>query len=150
MSSVSIQWNPRSSCLALEQEVLGRLLCDPREMQGAISILSDQAFQDRRNAVLWHIMCVLHHRGDELNGLDIAIEADNQGRLEEMGGLPYVVWLIRETGSTCFVLDYCERLRLHWLRGKIREQALLLSQSILIEDECEALRGLLNQYQQLL
>ena len=77
----------------LEQSVLGAILIDPGAISVAVSLLKPNAFYLPKHAMIFHAMCTLFAKGEAVDIFMVGEQLKTGGKLEAVGGLPYLMEL---------------------------------------------------------
>ncbi len=116
-SSNQIQGPPHSR--EAEEAVLGAILIDPESYYNIAQFLKAEDFYLVRNRWIWEAYTRLHERRIPLDLLTLKAELEEQGRLAEVGGVPYLMSLVNQTPSSMNAEAYARVVEEHSLRRKM-------------------------------
>lgn len=105
----------------IEQAVLGCLLIDPGKISDIAASLKPEHFYEQRNAWIYEEILKLDRAGEPVDLLTVTYELEVSGRLEDVGGMYYVMGLTGVAETAAHVEHYAEMmLRLASDRAVIR------------------------------
>ncbi|MBI4328919.1 MAG: replicative DNA helicase [Chloroflexi bacterium] len=94
-----------------EEAVLGSVLINGETLPDVASYLQASDFYREKNRWCYEACLALFDRNDPINLITIADELSRQGRLEEVGGLPYLNHLIGGVPSSVYASHYGQLVR---------------------------------------
>lgn len=83
-----------------EEAVLGAILLDPDALFEVLPFLNTDDFFIVRHQWIWEAIINIHERRDPIDYLVVVSELEVQERLEEVGGLPYILNLANKTPTS--------------------------------------------------
>jgi len=94
--------------VAAEEAVLGSLLVDSAAMVEVADAVEPQDFFREQNRWLYEACLALYRREEPLNQVTVAHELARQGRLEEVGGVAYILHLISSVPTSVHARYYAQ------------------------------------------
>lgn len=91
-----------------EEAVIGSLLVDPDAIVKTAIFLRPEAFYREKNRWLYEACLSLYERNEAINQITVAQELARQGKLEEIGGAPYLSHLISVLPTSVHVEYYAQ------------------------------------------
>lgn len=89
-----------------EEAVLGSILLNPDALFEVASFLKADDFFIVRNGWVWEAILRLHERGEQIDNVTVAEELRQQERLDDVGGVAYITFLINQTPSSIYTETY--------------------------------------------
>jgi len=80
-----------------ERAVLGSLIVYYPESDFILNILKPEDFYDERNRIVYETIIEIINEGHKINAQTIKLYLEKKGKLEEIGGLAYILELIEES-----------------------------------------------------
>ena len=131
--------------LEAEQAVLGGLFVSPIRFPDVAELVKAADFADPRHQVLFATLGELTRTGRVIDLVVVLDALEGQGRLEQAGGMAYVVTLARDTPSAANVRAYAAVVRNHARRRALLTLSEQLGQWTLAERDVEAVLSRLQQ-----
>ena len=94
--------------IAAEEAVLGSLLLDEEAIYKVASRLRPEDFFREKNRWTYEACLALYDRRESINQITLAHELAQSDRLEEMGGLAYLNYLVTSVPTSVFVEHYAQ------------------------------------------
>ncbi len=94
--------------IAAEEAVLGSLLLDEEAIYKVASRLKPEDFFREKNRWTYEACLALYDRRESINQITLAHELAQTDRLEEMGGLAYLSYLVTSVPTSVFVEHYAQ------------------------------------------
>jgi len=107
----------------VEEATIGCVLIDPDcyiELKG---ILKPADFYKRRLGWLWQAFENIQDRGEPLDFITIESELTRMGRLEEIGGMPYLTSLLNTSPTSLHALTYSQAVKEFAIKRRMIEAA---------------------------
>ena len=101
----------------VEQAVLGAMIIDQRAIGRAIETLDESCFYHAPNGTIYQAIVSLFERGEAVDQLTLAEELKRREKLDEVGGVVYLVKLASEV-ATGANIDYHARIVLEKALGR--------------------------------
>ena len=89
-----------------EQAVLGSMLTDKDAVIAAIEVLKEDAFYREDHKVIYLAMETLYAKSEPIDVITLKEELSSMGKLDKVGGLPYLVELPEKVPTTANVQKY--------------------------------------------
>ena len=108
-----------------EEAVLGSILLNPHSIHD-VDFLKPDDFYILRNAWVYESMLSLyetHNRVDVIDNITVAEELRQKGRLNEVGGIAYITYLINTTPAAIYTDVYGKAIQSTAIRRKLIEAA---------------------------
>lgn len=106
-----------------EESVLGSILLNPDSLFEVASFLKTDDFFIVRNGWVWDAIMRLHHRDEQIDNITVAEELRQQGRLDDVGGVAYITYLINHTPSSIYTETYGRIVERAAIRRRMLESA---------------------------
>lgn len=113
-----------------EQAVLGAILIDADALYDVAELLTPESFYRPAHSYLYEAIERVHGRGEPLDVLPLEHELRSMGKLEDFGGMDYLLTLmnavitsVNATAYANIVRDAATRRRLIYAAGKIAKEA---------------------------
>lgn len=97
--------------LDAEEAVLGSLLIDGEAIYKVRDFLAPEHFYRDKNQWIYEACCALYERNEAINSITVAHELGRQGRLESLGGQPYLANLVANVPTSVHVEHYGKIVR---------------------------------------
>src|SRR5688572_15882966 len=94
--------------IGAEEAVLGSLLLDEEAIYKVASRLKPDDFFREKNRWTFDACMALYERREPINQITLSHELSQADRLDEMGGVSYLNYLIASVPSSVFVEHYAE------------------------------------------
>lgn len=124
--------------LEAEQATLGGLFVSPIRFPDVADRVTVADFHDPRHKTLFAALSELVKAGREIDLVVVLDALEGLGRLEQAGGMAYVVTLARDTPSAANVQAYADVVRNHARRRALFQLSQSLGQWTLAEPDVEA------------
>lgn len=111
------------SAVENEEGVLGGLFLNPLRLSEVLSIVQPDDFFILRNNWVLEAMQALGERKEEIDYLTVAQELRERGRLDDIGGLAYLTYLIGNTPTSENTVDYARAVKRAAIRRHLLEAA---------------------------
>lgn len=133
---------PAPHSVEAEEAVIGSLLTAP-ELFGELSpILEPGDFYLRKLRFVWNAIERLHNKGVVIDPVTITEDLDSVGKLDEIGGMVYILDLINRTPTTQHVTEYANIVREKSVRRRMIDAASSIARLAYAEgtplDQCVA------------
>ncbi len=119
-----------------EEAVLGSILINPGALPEVAAFLTTNDFFIVRNGWVWTAMLTIQARGDALDNLTLAEELRAQGKLNEIGGSAYLIYLVNNTPTHIHAETYARIVERAAMRRRLLAAAGDIAQ-IALEDDAE-------------
>ncbi len=106
-----------------EEAVLGSVLINPDAFFEVAAFLTADDFFLLRNSWVWEAMTRLNERNEIIEYVTVTEELRNQGRLNDIGGLAYVTYLIGNTPTSVHAEAYGRIVQRAAIRRRLLEAA---------------------------
>jgi replicative DNA helicase len=117
-----------------EEAVIGSIIISPQMFPSLIGILRADDFFLTRHRHLWNVFEILSERGDDIDLMSVSTELDQSGKLEDVGGLAYLVQLLSAPVNSMHVGTYARLVQRISVRRQMRKVADDLSSAATNED----------------
>lgn len=117
-----------------EEALLGSLLINPAAIVGMQEFLASDDFFIVRNRWAWEAICAVHERGQAVDNLTVGEELRQRGRLEEVGGMAYLTYLMNNTPTHIHAETYGRLVEIAAVRRNILSAAQLIGEAALDYD----------------
>jgi replicative DNA helicase len=128
-----------------EQSVLGGLMIDNQMWPAVSEILGSDDFYLKANQTIYSAMANLEDKRQPIDPLTVGEHLEKSGKIEESGGIPYLVQLADQTPGAANIIAYARSVREHADRrsligigSQIVEAAFSLTPTIEIVNDAEA------------
>jgi replicative DNA helicase len=91
-----------------EEAVIGSLLIDPEAVIKTAIFLKPEAFYREKNQWLYDACLSLYERNEAINQITVAQELARRGRLEEVGGMGFLSYLVSVLPTSVHVEHYAQ------------------------------------------
>lgn len=112
-----------------EEAVLGSVLIDPDAMLELGGRLSAQDFFLVKHAIIFEALERLARRGDPIDYLTATDELRQMGKLDEIGGAAYLMYLMSHTPSSLYAAAYGELVKRTSYRRRVLAEASTLART---------------------
>lgn len=112
-----------------EEAVIGAVLLNPQMLLTVASFLKPEDFYITRHSYIWHAMLRLNDHNIPLDYLTLSQELKDLGWLAEIGGQPYLTYLVNNTPSAIYAEVY----------GRLVERAAVRRRLLIAADEIKGL-----------
>jgi replicative DNA helicase len=89
-----------------EESVLGSILLNPDSLYEVVDFLKHDDFFIVRNGWVYEAIMALTERSEKIDNITLAEELREQKRLDEVGGIAYIAYLINHTPSSIYTETY--------------------------------------------
>lgn len=111
-----------------EEALLGAILVNPEAMMEVAAFLQPDDFYILRNSWMWEAMMRLYERNEPIDNITLAEELRNQGRLEDIDGVAYIISLINNTPTSLHAEVYGRIVERMSLRRRLLQAASEIAQ----------------------
>lgn len=94
-----------------EQSVIGGLMLKQTAWESVADFLAERDFYRAENQLIFRHIARLNENGKQVDVLTVAGSIESTGKLEKIGGLPYLGSLAQNTPSTANIRSYAEIVR---------------------------------------
>jgi replicative DNA helicase len=91
-----------------EEAVIGSLLIDPEAILKTAIFLKPEAFYREKNQWLYEACLALYERNEAINQITVAQELSRRGKLEEVGGMGFLSYLVSVLPTSVHVEYYAQ------------------------------------------
>lgn len=112
-----------------EEAVLGAILLDHHALLDVKHFLRPDDFFLQRNAWVFEAMLRIYERGDSIDYLSVMTELRAMGRLEAVGGTPYVTHLLNNTPTSLYAGTYGRIVQRAGIRRRLLDAASKISRA---------------------
>jgi len=91
-----------------EEAVIGSLLIDPEAILKTAIFLKPEAFYREKNQWLYEACLSLYERNEAINQITVAQELSRRGRLEEVGGMGFLSYLVSVLPTSVHIEFYAQ------------------------------------------
>ena len=102
-----------------EQALLGAIILDPAVFLEIATFIEGEDFFIKRHEYIWSALYRLQDRNDDIDYLTLSNELEGLGRLNEIGGQPYLINLVNNTPSAVHAEIYGRLVQRASLRRKL-------------------------------
>ena len=106
-----------------EQSLLGSLMLSQDAFDEIAGSIEAEQFYSQGNADVFRVISTMHLATKVIDVFTVAEELDKRGKLEDIGGVGYLVSLAQNTPSAANIRAYAGIVREHWQASKLIETA---------------------------
>ena len=92
--------------LEAEQAIIGSMLTDKDAVISTIEVLKPNDFYREDNKTIYESMLNLYNRAEPIDVITVKAELESMGKLEQIGGLEYLVSLPEKVPTTANAIKY--------------------------------------------
>lgn len=111
-----------------EEAVLGAILINPEAIADVAAFLLPDDFFIVRNSWIWEAMLRLYERNDHIDNLTLCEELRSQGQLEDVGGVPFILYLMNNTPTSLHAEVYAHIVERTAVRRRMLQAASEIAQ----------------------
>lgn len=108
----------------LEEAILGAILLEKRVINDVATVLSEEAFCEKANGVIYTTFLKMWRDGSTIDLLTVTNELKSQGWLQQVGGAAYVAKLTQRVGSAMNVVSHARIVQQKFIARKCFEAGL--------------------------
>jgi len=113
----TVKYQPQA--IDLEKIVLGSILLERTAMLKAATLVSMDTFYKTAHGVIYNAMYTLFNASEPIDNMTVIQQLKKQGKLEEAGGLMYLIDLTKEVSSAANIESHCKILQQKYIQREV-------------------------------
>jgi replicative DNA helicase len=103
----------------MEESVLGAVMLNPKALYEVMGWLKAEDFYIVRHQWIYETYLALHHQNDPIDFKTVVNNLEEKGRIEDVGGAPYILNLVNNTETALHIESYARVVEGHARRRRL-------------------------------